>query len=43
MSVKIWNIKVTVIQIEIGVFDSVTKGLVQRLGDLEVRGRVETI
>ena len=32
--------KVTVIPIVIG---TVTKGLVQRLEDLEIRGRVETI
>ena len=35
--------KVTVILIVIGALDTVTKGLVQRLEDLEIRGRVETI
>ena len=35
--------KVTVIPIVIGVLGTVTKGLVQRLEDLEIRGEVETI
>ena len=36
---KLWNMKETVIPIVIGVHGSVNKGL----GDLEIRGRVETI
>ena len=40
---KHWNIKVMVIPIVIGVLGTVTKGLVQGLGDLEKRGRVEAI
>ena len=40
---KIWNMKVTIIPIVIGVFGTVTKGLLKGLGDLEVSGRVETI
>ena len=35
--------KVTVIPIVIGTLITVTKGLVQGLEDLEIRGRVETI
>ncbi len=35
--------KVTLIPIVIGVLGTVTKGLVQGLEDLEIRGRVETI
>ena len=35
--------KVRVIPIVIGVIGRVTKGLLQRLADLEIRGRVETI
>ena len=35
--------KVTVITIVIGALGTVTKGLVQGLVDLEIRGRVETI
>ena len=35
--------KVTIIQIVIGAFSTVTKGLLKRLEDLEVGGRVETI
>ena len=35
--------KVTVIQIVIGVLGTVTKGLVQGLEDLEIRGQMETI
>ena len=38
-SKKLWNMKVTIIPIMIGAFGTVTKGL----GDLEIRGRVETI
>ena len=35
--------KVTTMQIEIGAFDTATKGLLKRLENLEVGGRVETI
>ena len=35
--------KVTVIPIVIGALSTVTKGLVQGLEDLEIRGRVESI
>ena len=40
---KPWNMKVTVIWIEINSLDIVTKGFVQGLEDLEIRGWVETI
>ena len=40
---KLWNIKVTIIRIVIGAFSTVTKELLKRLEDLEIRGRVETI
>ena len=40
---KLWNMKVTIIPIVIGAFSTVTKGLLKRLEDLEVGGRVETI
>ena len=40
---KPWNMKVTVIPIVIGALGTVTKGLLKRLEDLEIRGRVETI
>ena len=40
---KLWNMKVMVIPIEISVVGTVTKGLIQGLEELEVRGRVETI
>ena len=33
---KLWNIKVTIIQIVIGAFGTVTKGLLKGLEDLEV-------
>ena len=36
---KLWNMKVTVIPIVIGALGTVTKGLVQGLEDLEIRGR----
>ena len=35
--------KVMIVPIVIGVFGTITKGLLKRLGDLEVGGRVETI
>ena len=35
--------KVTIAPIVIGAFDTITKGLLKGLGDLEVGGRVETI
>ena len=35
--------KVTIIPIVIGAFDTVTKGLIKGLEDLEIRGQVETI
>ena len=40
---KIWNIKVTITTIVIGALDTVTKGLVQGLEDLKIKGREETI
>ena len=33
---KLWNMKVTVILIVIGALDTVTKGLVERLENLEI-------
>ena len=38
-----WNMKVTNISIVIGAFGRETKGLLKRLGGLEIGGRVETI
>ena len=40
---KMWNMKVTIIPNGIGALGTVTKGLVQRMEDLEITGRVETI
>ena len=40
---KLWNMLVTIIPKVIGVFGTVTKGLLKGLEDLEVGGRVETI
>ena len=40
---KLWNMKVTIIPLVIGALGTVTKGFVQGLEDLEIRGRVETI
>ena len=40
---KLWNMKVTFIPIVIGALGTVTKELVKRQEDLEIRGRVETI
>ena len=39
---KMWNMKVTIIPIVIGVRGIVAKGLIQGLEDLEITGRVET-
>ena len=40
---KLWNMKVTIVPIVIRALDTVTKGLLKGLEDLEVGGRVETI
>ena len=40
---KLWNMKMTVILIVIGALGTATKGLVQGLEGLEIRGWVETI
>ena len=40
---KLWNMKVTVTPIVIGALGTLTKGLLQGLKDLEIRGRVKTI
>ena len=40
---KLWNMKVTIVQIVIGALGTVTKGLLKGMKDLEVSGRVETI
>ena len=40
---KLWNMKMTVISVVIGVLSTVTRGLVQGVEELEIRGRLETI
>ena len=40
---KLWDMKVMVMSNVIGALRTVTKGLIQGLEDLEIRGRVETI
>ena len=40
---KLWNMKITIVPNVIGVFGTVTKGLLKGMEDLEVGGRVETI
>ena len=40
---KLWNMKVTIISLVIGAFGTVTKGLLKRPKDLEIRVREETI
>ena len=40
---KLRNMKVTIIPIVTGALGTVTKGLIQGLEDLEIRGRVETV
>ena len=40
---KLWNMKVTIVPIVIGVFGTITKGLLEGLEGLEVGRRVETI
>ena len=40
---KLWNMKAKVIPIVISSLGTVTKGLIQGLENLEIRGRVETI
>ena len=40
---KLWDMKMTVIPIVIGALGTVTKGSIQELKDLEIRGRMETI
>ena len=40
---KLWSMKMTVIPIVIGALGTVSKGLVEGLEDLEIRGRIETI
>ena len=40
---ELWNIKLTVIRIEISALGTITKGLVKGLEDLKIRVQVETI
>ena len=40
---RLWNMEVMVIPIIIGDLRTVTKGLIQVLGDFEISGRVDTI
>ena len=40
---KLWNMKMMVIPIVIGILDTVTKGMVLGLEDLEIKGQVKTI
>ena len=40
---KLWNMRVTVIRIIIGVLGTISKGLVKGMEDVEIRGQVEVI
>ena len=40
---KLWNMKVKVVPIVIGGLGTVPKGLENSLGELEIRGRIETL
>ena len=40
---KLWNMKEVIVPLVIGALDTVTKGLIKGLEDLEVGGRVESI
>ena len=40
---KVWNMKVTVIPIVIGLLGTVLKGLKRGFEELEIQGRIETI
>ncbi len=40
---KLWNMKVTVTPVVIGTLGTVSKGLLLKLEELEIRERVETI
>ena len=40
---KLWNMRLTIIRIVIWAIDTVTKGQLKGLEDLEIGGRVETI
>ena len=40
---KLWNIKVSIKDVVIGGLGTVIKGLIQRLEDSEITGRVETV
>ena len=42
-SKKLWNIEVTFVPIVTGALDTVTKGFVYGLEDLEIKRRLETI
>ena len=41
--IKLWNMKVIIIPIVISVIGTLTKGLIKRLVDLEIREEVDTI
>ena len=40
---KMWNMEVTIAPLVISVLGTVTKVMVDGLGDMEIRGRVETV
>ena len=40
---KLWNMKVTIVLIVIGALDTITKGLLKGLEDMEIGGRIDTI
>ena len=40
---KLWNMRVTIVQVVIGALGTITKGLLKGLEDLEIGGQVETI
>ena len=40
---RLWNMRVKVIPIVVGALETVLINLEKRLGDLEIRGRIETV
>ena len=40
---KLWNMKMTAIPIAIGSLETISKGLIRKLEELEIGGRAETI
>ena len=43
LKIKLWNMKLMVVSVVVSALGTVTRSLKKRLGELEIKGKIETI